>query len=96
MKKILHLQIPTPHKEWNPEILGKFIHMVKEVLGDDWAVIASPCSPSVLMDGDIEFKNFQLENLTKEEFEKEYLNKWTREELYDDGLDNLLDPLRDT
>ncbi|MBE3093444.1 MAG: hypothetical protein IMZ52_00305 [Actinobacteria bacterium] len=67
MKNVLHLQIPTPYGEWKPEILGKFMNIAKSALGNNWAIIVSPCSPSVLLDDDTEFRNFQLDNITKEE-----------------------------
>lgn len=73
-KRVLHLQIPlmdtkAPVRDAfgvSAEVASKFVSLVKEKLGDDWAVILSPFDPSVSDDGQT-FYNFKMEQLTKNE-----------------------------
>ena len=68
MKNILHLQLPETQEDWpSVDILGKFMTLCRNALGDSFAVIVSPCSPAVLLDYNTEFKNFQMDNITKDE-----------------------------
>jgi len=69
MKKILHFQIavnergqPIVPMEWTV----KFINIAQSRIGNDWAVIASPCAASILEDNGT-LKNFLFSNISKEE-----------------------------
>jgi hypothetical protein len=71
-KNILHLQIPLiPDVKYgnalaiSPEILGKFVNLIQNKLGKKWKIITSPCIPTTLNKKG--FKNFLMENFTKEE-----------------------------
>jgi hypothetical protein len=69
MKKILHFQLPINNRGSiliPMELAGKFINLAQNRVGNEWAVIASPCVASVLED-DGNFKNFVLSNISEEE-----------------------------
>jgi hypothetical protein len=75
-KKILHLQIPLINDihggqiknnfAVTPTLVGSFVNMLRDQLGDEWEIISSPCNPSVSLDAE-NFYNFKMEQITKEE-----------------------------
>jgi hypothetical protein len=70
MKDILHLKTPIGDgKELiSPEYLGRYMLFIKERLGSKVEVIASPFEPC-LHARNGKLMNFDLANLTNEEFE---------------------------
>jgi hypothetical protein len=69
MKNILHIQIDTEKNKPNyigAEMLGNFVKLLRNQLGDDFIVIASPGRPELYGE---EFKlyNFEVSQLSKEE-----------------------------
>lgn len=66
--KILHLQIPSKRIKAKdsfaitPQLLGDFMNFIKEKMGDEFTVIASPCVPSLLSDEDIVY-NFDMKEI---------------------------------
>ena len=71
MKNILHFQVPLNS---NGEIairakdLGTFISLTKNLLGEDYYVIASPCIPSLLSSESL--LNFDMKQVNVEELIK--------------------------
>jgi len=54
-KKILHFKFDyeeAKKREHFPQGIGNFINRVKEIIGNDYIVIATPFEPSVLEDAD--------------------------------------------
>jgi hypothetical protein len=80
-KKILHFQIPLlENKHYvkdalaiSPELLGKFLTLIKDKLGEEFVVITSPCCPGIIGDDTILY-NFDLNQISLDEL-KEMLNK---------------------
>jgi hypothetical protein len=75
-KKILHLQIPiNPNSDKKddfmitPDLLGEFMKFLKEKIGNEFVVVASPCSPSLLSRKDSLY-NFKLEQMTLEDIKE--------------------------
>ena len=72
MKNVLHLQIPTDKKNgsniYSMEFISRFLKYVEIKLGDEWTVIVSPFSASVLNKKG--FKNFNVGELSKDEIMK--------------------------
>jgi hypothetical protein len=71
---ILHLQIPMKRTGKDnfyvtPEILGKFMRLIRSQLGDEWNVIASPCVPTILSDVDTAY-NFNMKQITQKELKE--------------------------
>ena len=67
----LHLQIPIKKTRKDQflieaETLGQFMKFIDEKLGENWTVIASPCTPSLLSDSDFIY-NFDMKSLTKKQ-----------------------------
>lgn len=67
---ILHFQVPlldngrVDNLAIRPETLGKFLQLIKNRVGDDYAVVASPCVPSLLdYKGDLLY-NFDMKQIT--------------------------------
>lgn len=76
MKSILHLKIPmgsdTDDFKVSPQILGQLMKFTQERLGKDFLVVASPFDPSLYINNtkNSVLYNFNVENLTNEQFEK--------------------------
>jgi len=56
----------------SPDVLGKFLKLLKDVLGDEWHIIASPFLPSELVIKDegtflynFDMKQMDIDELTK-------------------------------
>jgi hypothetical protein len=71
-KKILHLQIPVRENSSRndeltigPELLGKFLKLIKDNIGDDWEIITSPCLPGT--NPEEEVYNFDMKQITLDE-----------------------------
>jgi hypothetical protein len=75
-KKILHLQIPINSNSSEkdnfmitPDLLGEFMKFLKEKLGNEFVVVTSPCSPSLLSRKDSLY-NFKMESVTLEDIKE--------------------------
>lgn len=73
MKSILHFQIPVGTRGIQddilirPETIGKFLKLVKDKIGDDYLVITSPCTPSLLDYKGETLYNFDMKQISIEE-----------------------------
>jgi hypothetical protein len=70
MKNILHLQFTINSKEKgykSPDMLGNFILLIRNRLGDNWEVIYSPYETSVYSE-EYKLYNFDVRQLSKKEF----------------------------
>ena len=66
IKNILHLKFNTI-SYITPEMLGNFVVLIKNKLGENWDIIVSPCEPSSYSE-DYKLYNFDVDQLSKEEF----------------------------
>lgn len=71
-KKILHLQIPVREGSTiendltvSAELMGKFLELIKNNIGNEWKVITSPCLPGT--DPEEEVYNFDMKQITLDE-----------------------------
>lgn len=68
MKKIIHFKIPMEGNRISipPELVGKFMTLMKDAIGSEYIIIASPFDPSSSLDG-VFFYNFDMEQLDVEQ-----------------------------
>jgi hypothetical protein len=74
--KILHFQIPLKENAKikdsfaiTPNLLGQFMNFVKEKVGDEFTVVASPCAPGIIGEDDILY-NFDMTQITLRELKE--------------------------
>lgn len=75
MKKIIHFKVPLLNRGMkddmaiSPEILGRFLKLIKEHLGEEFIVIASPFDPSELRIDNEELRalNFDMKQISVED-----------------------------
>lgn len=78
MKRVIHFKVPLLNNGMvdrlaiSPELLGKFLQLIKNHLGDEFLITASPLEPSelVLEGSELKFYNFDMEQIGVEELIK--------------------------
>jgi hypothetical protein len=69
MKKILHFQFELAsngHPVISPDMLGKFMKLMNDRLGDEFVLVTSPCTPSLLSPDD-KLYNFDMSQISFQE-----------------------------
>jgi hypothetical protein len=76
MKNILHLQIPIfegskvkNSLSVSARLMGEFLYMIQEKLGNDYIVVASPCEPSLLSEDSLLW-NFDMKQVSLNELKR--------------------------
>jgi hypothetical protein len=76
MKNILHLQMPLVEGSKvkdslsvSARLMGEFVHMIQDKLGDNYIVVASPCEPSLLSEDSLLW-NFDMKQVSLNELKR--------------------------
>jgi hypothetical protein len=74
--KILHFQIPLKDNARikdsfaiTPNLLGQFMNFIKEKVGNEFIVVASPCVPGIIGEDDILY-NLDMKQITLKEIKE--------------------------
>ena len=79
-KNILHFKFDyeeSKKRKHFPQGIGNFINRVREIVGNEYVVIATPFEPSVL-EGAEKIMNFDVTQLSKEEIERLVFNVYNK------------------
>jgi hypothetical protein len=62
--KILHFQVPMDKDKYiSPDVIGKFVKLIKEKIGDEYFVLSTPCVPT-LLDSENTLLNFDMKQIS--------------------------------